>query len=317
MDPFDIGDTGSQRSPWHLGELALQAKAGVVERMDEVGRRVVRDYMPDQHREFFGRLPFLVVGAVDDKGAPWTTLLTGMPGFIHSPDPRTLSVAARLNPLDPGQASLTEGAAVGLLGIEMHTKRRNRMNGDVRIRDDGFGVAVRRSFGNCPQYITARDNQFANAATGARAGEVEVLSGLDEEARRTIGRADTFFVSSYADRAKGREVDASHRGGPEGFVRLDTDMLVIPDYRGNFHFATLGNILLNGQAGLSFVDFATGDLLQLSGRAEISFGQDAEDGQGFDRKWQFFPERGVRRRAALPLRWKRQLDASPSPPGQR
>ena len=33
---------------------------GVAEQMDEVGRRIIRDFMPDQHRAFFAQLPFVV-----------------------------------------------------------------------------------------------------------------------------------------------------------------------------------------------------------------------------------------------------------------
>ena len=47
-------------SPWHAGEIALQEKVGVAKRMDEVGRRVLRDHLIDQHRQFYPQLPFIV-----------------------------------------------------------------------------------------------------------------------------------------------------------------------------------------------------------------------------------------------------------------
>jgi predicted pyridoxine 5'-phosphate oxidase superfamily flavin-nucleotide-binding protein len=86
-----------------------------------------------------------------------------------------------------------------------------------------------------------------------------------------IAVADTFFVASYTDdTVDGRQVDVSHRGGKAGFVRVGEDgVLTIPDFAGNLHFNTLGNFLLTPRAGLMFVDFATGDVLQLSGRAEV------------------------------------------------
>ncbi|MDT1852839.1 FAD-binding oxidoreductase, partial [Acinetobacter baumannii] len=80
---------------------------------------------------------------------------------------------------------------------------------------------------------------------------------------------------SYADRTDGagrRQVDVSHRGGKAGFVRVaDDGTLTIPDFDGNLFFNTLGNIVVNGKAGLLFVDFASGDLLQMSGDAEVIF----------------------------------------------
>ena len=43
--------------PFHAGERELQARYGLAERLAEVGRRVMREGMPDQHREFFEELP--------------------------------------------------------------------------------------------------------------------------------------------------------------------------------------------------------------------------------------------------------------------
>src|SRR5258708_15010806 len=144
-------------SPWHAGERALQIRAGVGELMERVGRNI-RDFMPDQHRAFFARLPFLLVGSVDREGSPWASLLAGKPGFADSPDPRTLTIAARPIPGDPLETVLVPDAKLGVLGIELPTRRRNRMNGRiVASSDTGFSVAVDQSFGNCPQYIQRRD----------------------------------------------------------------------------------------------------------------------------------------------------------------
>jgi len=49
-------------SPWHAGERALQERFNVAERLAVLGRQVIRDYMPEQHRAFFHQLPFMVVG---------------------------------------------------------------------------------------------------------------------------------------------------------------------------------------------------------------------------------------------------------------
>jgi hypothetical protein len=77
-------------SPWHEGEIALQGHVGVAERMGVMGKKVIRDYMPDQHREFYEHLPYLFIGAVDEQGWPWASLLDANAGFIASPDPRHL-----------------------------------------------------------------------------------------------------------------------------------------------------------------------------------------------------------------------------------
>ncbi len=300
----------SQASPWHPGERAIQEQVGVADRMEEVGRRVVRDFMPEQHRAFFAQIPFVVAGSVDDRGDAWATLIAGLPGFVASPSPTSLTLAARPDPADPASAGLRDGEAVGLLGIELHTRRRNRVNGVILAsNDDALRIAVDQSFGNCPQYIQLRDATFARDPRVPVAGEVEESEGLDASARAMVEAADTFFVASYAERDEStqarRQVDVSHRGGKAGFVRVAADgTLTIPDFAGNLFFATLGNILLNGRAGLVFADFETGDLLQMTGDAEIVLSSpEIAAFQGAERLWTFRPRRVVRRRGALPLRW--------------
>ncbi|MGL6042887.1 MAG: FAD-binding oxidoreductase, partial [Sandaracinobacteroides sp.] len=201
-------------SPWHSGEITLQRAIGVADRMAVAGRKVIRDHMPEQHRNFFAGLPFLVAGAVDAAGDAWATLLTGAPGFASSPDPRTLAFALRRDAADPADRGFQDGDAIGLLGIELHSRRRNRMNGSVRRSDDnGFAVTVEHSFGNCPQYIQLRDWQVSDEDAGAPAAAART-DHLDAAARAMIAGADTFFVASYVDNAAGhRQVDASHRGG--------------------------------------------------------------------------------------------------------
>jgi uncharacterized protein len=291
---------------WHDGEIALQKRYGSYEQMADIGPRVIRDAMPDQHRAFFAELPFLLIGTVDGASLPWASLVTGAPGFIASPDENKLTIGAQLTDDDPAAAGFAGDKPIGLLGINLANRRRNRMNGQVVARDDqGFAVEVGHSFGNCPKYIQLRQWTMAENAT-SRSAQVEHLDALDEDTRALIGHADTFFVASYADRLdEGRQVDVSHRGGRPGFVRIDADgTLTIPDFSGNRFFNTLGNVVSSGKAGLLFIDFENGDLLQLSGAADIV---DADEGQsglvGAERLWLVRPERIVRRRAHLPLRW--------------
>lgn len=302
-------------STWHEGERLLQEKVGVVERMAEVGQRVVRDYMPDQHRDFYAQLPFIVLGSVDSGDDAWATFVEGRLGFISSPSPTVLDIAAPTDVTDPASGCIADGKPVGLLGIEMHTRRRNRMNGFVSAMEDGFRVNVDQSFGNCPRYIQLRDFAFTREPGQAFSGTMENLPEFDSPARAMIRGADAFFVASYVDREDRRQVDVSHRGGNAGFVRIgDEGTLTIPDFNGNLFFATLGNILLNGKAGLLFVDFTTGDMLQMTGDAEVILDSpEIAAFQGAERLWTFKPRRIVRRANALALRWCFQKDGwSPS-----
>ncbi|WP_285418855.1 pyridoxamine 5'-phosphate oxidase family protein [Pseudomonas sp. efr-133-TYG-5] len=292
-----------ERSPWHAGEQQLQAHVGVAERMEAFGRKVIRTWMPDQHREFYQQLPFMVYGAVDADGCPWASVLEGEPGFARSPDPTHLQFSSVPAADDPAQVH--DGAAIGLLGIELHTRRRNRLNGHVeQLHGGGFNLAVDQAFGNCPQYIQLRQFQRV-ALTDPATRPAEYADGLDDAAVALIASADTFFVASYVEVDGQRAVDVSHRGGQPGFVRVEGNRLTIPDFAGNLHFNTLGNLLLNPRAGLLFIDFSTGDVLQLSGRTEIILdGPQIDAFQGAERLWTFEVEKCVRRPAALALRWR-------------
>ncbi|MEQ6289919.1 pyridoxamine 5'-phosphate oxidase family protein [Vogesella sp. GCM10023246] len=293
-------------SPWHRGEQLLQQRLGVSSQMAAVGQRVIRDYMPEQHRQFYAQLPFLLLGAVDAAGWPWAGVLEGAPGFVQSPDPRLLTIAAQPGRDDPLHTCLSPGAPVGLLGIELPTRRRNRMNGRLQAcTGAGLTVAVEQSFGNCPKYIQQRDVCVVPRPAGP-AAPAEQHGALDVAARQLIASADTLFVaSSFPGDASqpAASVDVSHRGGKPGFVRVDGNRLTIPDFSGNRFFNTLGNLLLNPRAGLLFIDFANGDLLQLTGRTEIIWHDERIAAfAGCERAWHFTVEQMWRRRGALALR---------------
>ena len=297
-------ETGRKESPWHAGERAVQRAVGVAAQMEAVGRRTIRRFMPDQHRAFFAALRFVVVGAVDAEGRPWASIVSGPPGFVTSPTPQSLRIAARPGAGDPVQQAIAVGAPLGLLGIDLTTRRRNRANGRVAAADDdGFSLAVEQSFGNCPQYIQRREyhGRFADAPPCA-----EPLGELDAAARTLIGRADTCFVASAGPAGSDERgsVDVWHRGGMPGFVAIGGDgALVVPDYRGNRYFNTLGNLAVNPRAGLLFVDFAGGDLLQLTGTTEIVWnGPELRAHPGAERLWRFTPSSGHRLRGGFSLR---------------
>jgi predicted pyridoxine 5'-phosphate oxidase superfamily flavin-nucleotide-binding protein len=285
-------------------ELAAQSLAGGGPR----GGGGIRDFMPEPYRHFFAQLPCLLVGAIDAAGWPLATLLTGRPGFVQSPDPVTLHVTALPDAGDPAAEALAPGREIGILGIDFSTRRRIRANGHIVERDaTGISIAVDQSFGNCPQYIQLRNIASAEVESAAVASSpTEFFSHFDEAARAAIAGADTFFVASRSRAGEGSAfgADISHRGGRPGFVRVDGDVLTIPDFRGNHYFNTLGNLMAEPRVSLLFVDFETGDLLQLQGTADIDWSSKAsEQLAGAERLWRFHVARGWRRKAASPLRW--------------
>jgi predicted pyridoxine 5'-phosphate oxidase superfamily flavin-nucleotide-binding protein len=261
-------------SPFHAGEQTIQSLAGVRDRMERRGRAAIRDYMPEQHREFFAKLSFIVVGLTDQNGHPWATTLSGPPGFVNSTDQHFLAIKAWLDPGDPLYSCIRDDAPIGGLGIELSTRRRNRVNGRIEncIVGEGFSIRVQQSFGNCPKYIQARHEQLRPRSEPVP--KSRLASYLGDNEISVIAEADTFFIASRSaqlDREDSSQgLDVSHRGGLPGFVRVvSPSELCFPDFSGNLLFNTLGNLETDARSGLLFVDFRSGGMLHIIGKARI------------------------------------------------
>lgn len=307
----DIGiaaDTG--RSPFHKGEQQVQEHMGERD-IERWAKGAIRNHMPDQHREFFEAQPFLIVSARDRQGRPWASVLEGGTGFVASPEATRLDIDALPSPGDPLADTLKAGTDIGILGIELATRRRNRVNG--RVVGDKAGhlnFVVGQSFGNCPQYIRERSYWWHE---GPLETKVQRGEGLTSSQIDWIRTSDTFFIATGyqgdgEDPAFG--MDASHRGGEKGFVEVLGDRTIrFPDYAGNRFYNTLGNIVQDGRAGFLFLDFASGSLLQLTGRATIDF--ESDEVRRFAGARQLVTldiEDVVETTAALRLRWQAEAE---------
>jgi predicted pyridoxine 5'-phosphate oxidase superfamily flavin-nucleotide-binding protein len=300
MDAIPLRNWPHDASPFHEISRDIQQRLGVAERMDVAGRRGITAQLTQQHRDFFAQLPFVVAAARDADGQPWATMLFGAPGFIDSAAEHSLFLHAQPLAGEPLEKSFAPGAAVGLLGIEPATRRRNRVVGTVgRAGLAGFSLDVEQAFGNCPKYIRSR---APHAVAAGPVGRVSA-DGLDARAREMIAGADTMFIATgYREQNHGVEV--SHRGGKPGFVRIEGNTLTVPDFVGNFHFRTIGNLVSEARAGLMFADFTTGDMLFLAVEGEVIWdGPEVQAFIGAERLLRLRVRRMVRLEGAMPLRF--------------
>ncbi len=276
--------------PYHDGEIEVQMRLGVHERSAMLGRRMIRSHLIDQHRDFYADLSFLILSSIDDQQRPWASAISGAPEFQSTPDDKTLSIAATPIQGDPLADNLKTGADIGVLGMLPEVRRRNRMTGQVgQVRPYGFDINVLQSFGNCPQYIQARTVE--PAGFNPIPPETESFNRFDTAAIEQITNADALFIASaYRDSDTVTQgADASHRGGKPGFVNvLDDRRFVFPDFRGNNAYNTIGNIVKNPKTGFLFIDFQTGDMLTMTGEAQIIWdGPEVEAFEGAQRLVQF------------------------------
>ncbi len=298
-------------SPFHRGEKELQARLGIEEKMAQLGRRMIQGELSEQAQAFFESLPLLLVGTLDPVGRPWASVLAGEAGFVAAEGADTLNVTACPIYGDPLGEALAEGADIGVLGLEFESRRRNRVNGKIAGRTpDGFQIEVRQSYGNCPKYIQAR-RPLPGGGIGSIGEKRPVHRGeaLNKEQAAIVARADTLFIASQFSEDAGdwsHGIDVSHRGGKPGFALVAHETLVLlPDYAGNCMFNTLGNISVNPKCGLLFIDFDSGDTLQLTGEAEILW-QPAhrERFPGAKRVLAFSVEETLHIEGALPFAWE-------------
>ena len=293
-------------NPFHAGELEAQALAGAGDVAQWAGG-FIRDHLPEQHRDFHTSLPFLVISGANTDGRTWITLVDGGEGFIRSPNSRSLTLETKIDDQDPLATAFASGTEVGVIGIELATRRRNRFNGQLRKSTNGYDIEIGQTFGNCPQYIHERAWTRTTQHKPARA---VIGTELSHSQIALIQGADTLFIGSghqKGDDVPSRGYDASHRGGVPGFVHVrDSGHVQIPDYAGNNFFNTIGNLITDPRVGLVFVDFETGGLLHISGRATVDWqANNAHDPDAL-RTIDVEIDAVIERPGAVALRWATQ-----------
>ena len=286
--------TGQRRPAavgFHSGELAVQQHAGVQAQAARLARMVGPAELRAGTAAFLADATFAALTARDGAGRLWTSPLLARAGFLHADGPSTLRIDTPLSSADP--PAFAAHPAVGRPG--RHRLRhpatgagqRRPPHRIRRVRDESRG---RPGIRQLSQYIQQRDIIGEGTHRSARAAG---YSGerLREHDIHLIESADTFFLgTTHPDSGN----DASHRGGPAGFVRATAEGLCWPDYPGNNLFNSFGNLAVDPTAALLFVDFPTGNTLQLSGTATVDWDVpvEGEDGQT-GRRVHFTPQQVV------------------------
>ncbi len=325
-----FSDIQYPNNPFHIGEIHLQKLEHMHDHVMSYAPKVIRShYMPEQHRQFYQDLPFLVVAIRDPQtGYLWSSLFERTNTseenveVATSPDPSTLLIHARPvvgdaleHVFDGGSTTsspTTTTIDVGIIGIQFETARRNRVNGRITIQHNDqkdsdmtmnpqtqpeqqlpLVFNVDQSFGNCPQYIKPRKQWYRAAVptvtappnTAVASSQPSPLHVLSPRHIQWIETAETLFTATGFRNMNdpGQETnvrygnDASHRGGPPGFVKVTTNeqqeqQIVWTEFSGNNHFNSLGNLIVDSRIGLCFPDFSNGGMLQITGTATVQMG---------------------------------------------
>jgi uncharacterized protein len=264
----------------------VQTAAGVRVEAEARGQRMLTSTMVDAQRQFFTELPYVVAARIDASGQPWAEFVTGAPGFISFAADGSVRIdrgrPALASPFAASYLAVQPGHELGLLGIDLARRRRNRINGTVEAVSVGaIELRVEQGYGNCPKYISQRP---WNAGLFAGDYLQQLSANISPAVAAMIARSDTFFIaSSSGPAAVGDSIqptawgaDISHRGGEPGFLQVDGNLLHFADYPGNNLFNTLGNLQRQPRCGLLLLDFDSGEVVQIAGRAALNWDANAQ-----------------------------------------
>jgi len=306
VDKNQQNKASASDSVFHEGEIAMQTRVGMAEKIGEIGKIAIKDFMIQQHRDFFSIIPMIFIGAADKQHDVWASVLFGEPGFIHSPDDSQLLINQQLQALDPLAGQLSLGDDIGLMGIELETRRRNRVNMTlIENTEQQLAFKVKQSFGSCPKYIQRRERIKVEHSEPPASIEFDAFNA---ELKTFFSRAESFFIASQyldGDKESNNGVDVSHRGGMPGFIKFnDAGDMLIADFAGNNLYNTLGNIIKDPKVGLLFIDYENSHLVTLTGEAQVIWAEDENlPFKNVDRMIQFRLKRGYQIKHSVPFRW--------------
>ncbi|EED23081.1 oxidoreductase, FAD-binding, putative [Talaromyces stipitatus ATCC 10500] len=295
---------GSCALPWNQGEIALQRILHVPPTENPTST-----FLSQYGQSMVSRAPLIGLGALDANSRPWSTVWGGETGFSSVIDSDIVGMRALVDRVhDPVVQSLFghseetgsirvdgQGKMISGVTIDLENRKRVKLYGKVIMgtledpegEDEGgrglvgkrghaqLVVKIEESLGNCPKYLHKK--HIIPALPQPKL--ISTSPKLPPQAIELINKADCFFISTYHQNT---DMDTNYRGGPSGFVRIISNqpegaVLVYPEYSGNRLYQSLGNLMMNHQAGLVIPDFETGDAVYMTVTTEILIDDEADE----------------------------------------
>lgn len=210
--------------------------------------------------------PLAILGWAETSGLARVTAVGGEPGFAVPSDPGTLQLGR-----PPGLDTLDGSIGVGLLFLIPGLGETLRVNGTARLDGGELRIAVEEAFIHCAKAVLRSSLWDPVGLTSGPAADRGAPGGRGPLAEPAVAdwleRSPFLVVTSWD--ADGR-ADASPKGDPPGFARVDGADLLIPDRPGNRRTDTFHNLVEQPRVAVGV--FVPGEtrLLEVSGRAALT-----------------------------------------------
>jgi hypothetical protein len=242
---------------YHDGQRDIQGEANSVKAADKLSTWVgpVADYTNEAD---------LIVLASADEDALHVAALSGpAPLATATADAGAITVSL------PGAITtlLPVDHAWGGIVINPATARRSRVAGRPTQQGAHIEIPCTVAFTNCRKYMTPTSSTGAAMHLGPTSHEIVTID--DPWIVQTIARGETaFLITATPDGV----ADASHRGGPPGFLRYDAAQRTIAwtEYLGDGMFVSTGNVRQGSRFALIVLDYDSGDAARLDGTARYT-----------------------------------------------
>lgn len=242
---------------YHAGQRAIQGEANSVKAADKLSTWVgpVADYANEAD---------LIVLACAGSDGHCVAALSGPPPLAaaHATDGDiTVALPAILT------TQLPADRAWGGIVINPATARRSRVAGIPQPQGEHVELPCTVAFTNCRKYMTPTASTGSAVHMGPTAELPVALT--DAWVVDTMARGETAFLVTATPNGM---ADASHRGGPPGFLRYDAAQATLAwtEYLGDGMFVSTGNVRLASACALVVLDFDSGDAVRLDGVAHYT-----------------------------------------------
>jgi hypothetical protein len=242
---------------YHEGQIAVQQEA----KTTQIAERLAHWVGPIAE---FAQIADLFLFAIPNSdGTLQFTVLSGRPPLMKAPGGPEIRLQ-----FPAGRTPRVKTPTVcGGLAISFDQARRVRVNGWLQPSGSATELKGNETFTLCRKYIApsiALDDK-PHLGPASR----EPLSLDDPWLAGLLAGAETSFMASMSPEGG---PDVAHRGGPPGFIKLDSKAKRLSwiEYVGDGVFKSAGNVRATGMLTLLVPDLETGDGVELIGRGEYT-----------------------------------------------